>query len=79
MLRAVRRELNIREMPTSLGKLESVFEENHQLIITRNQQPIARVLPIPPARKTANYSRGYTGFTATERYFISGVDPPRPG
>lgn len=45
------RELNIREMRTILGKLDSVVEEQQELIITRNKQPIARVLPIHPTRK----------------------------
>ena len=45
------RELNIREMRSILGKLDTLVEEQQELIITRNKQPIARVLPITPAKK----------------------------
>ena len=49
------RELNIREMRSILGKLDTLVEEQQELIITRNKQPIARVLPITPAKKRPSH------------------------
>ena len=40
------KQLNIREMRSVLGKLDVLVEEQQELIITRNKQAIARVLPI---------------------------------
>ena len=49
------RNLNIREMRTILGKLDSLVEEEQELIITRNKQAIARVLPVRPAKKRPSH------------------------
>lgn len=49
------RELNIREMRSILGKLDTLVEEQQELIITRNKQPIARVLPITPAKQRPSH------------------------
>ncbi|MES9856241.1 MAG: type II toxin-antitoxin system Phd/YefM family antitoxin [Sedimenticola sp.] len=38
--------LSIREMRNQLGKLDSLISEEHELIITRHNKPVARVLPI---------------------------------
>ena len=38
--------LNIREMRSVLGKLEQLVEEQKELVITRNKQEIARILPM---------------------------------
>ena len=40
------KQLNIREMRSVLGKLDVLVEDQQELIITRNKQAIARVLPI---------------------------------
>lgn len=33
-----------------LGKLDSLVEQEQELIITRNKQAIARILPVTPAK-----------------------------
>ena len=38
--------ISIREMRNQLGKLDSLIAEVHELIITRHNKPVARVLPI---------------------------------
>ena len=38
--------LSIREMRNQLGRLDSLVNEQHELIITRHNKPVARVLPI---------------------------------
>ncbi len=38
--------LSIREMRSQLGKLDALIREQHELIITRHNKPVARVLPI---------------------------------
>ena len=49
--------LNIREMRSILGKLEQLVEEQQELIITRNKQEIARVLPIQPKKKRPTHAQ----------------------
>jgi antitoxin (DNA-binding transcriptional repressor) of toxin-antitoxin stability system len=48
--------LNIREMRSILGKLDSLVEEQQELIITRNKQAIARVLPMHVAKKRPTHA-----------------------
>jgi hypothetical protein len=43
---AFMKHLNIREMRSNLGKLDILVDEEQELIITRNKQAIARVLPV---------------------------------
>ena len=38
--------ISIREMRNQLGKLDSLIAEVHELIITRHNKPVARVLQI---------------------------------
>jgi len=38
--------VSIREIRNQLGKLDALIEEEHELIITRHNQAIARILPI---------------------------------
>ena len=38
--------ISIREMRNQLGRLDSLIAEQHELIITRHNKPVARVLPI---------------------------------
>lgn len=49
--------LNIREMRNILGKLDALVEEQQELIITRNKQEIARVLPIRPRKKRPGHAQ----------------------
>lgn len=48
------KHINIREMRSILGKLDTLIEDQQELIITRNKQAIARVLPmhVPKKRPT---------------------------
>ena len=50
------KQLNIREMRSVLGKLDVLVEEQQELIITRNKQAIARVLPIKGTKKRPNHA-----------------------
>lgn len=50
------RNLNIREMRTVLGKLDSLVEEEQELVITRNKRAIARVLPVRTAKKRPTHA-----------------------
>lgn len=50
------RNLNIREMRSILGKLDSLVEAEQELIITRNKRAIARVLPVRPVMKRPTHA-----------------------
>ncbi|MGD0958473.1 MAG: prevent-host-death protein [Methylomonas sp.] len=50
------KHLNIREMRSCLGKLDKLVEEEQELIITRNKQAIARVLPVNAAKKRPRHA-----------------------
>ncbi|MCD2449360.1 type II toxin-antitoxin system Phd/YefM family antitoxin [Methylicorpusculum oleiharenae] len=49
------RNINIREMRNILGKLDSLVEEEQELVITRNKRAIARVLPMQTAKKRPSH------------------------
>ena len=49
--------LNIREMRNLLGKLDLLLEEQQELVITRNKQEIARVLPMRPRKKRPSHAQ----------------------
>ncbi|MEQ1528996.1 MAG: prevent-host-death protein [Methylococcales bacterium] len=49
--------LNIREMRGILGKLDQLVEEQQELIITRNKQEIARVLPMQAKKKCPTHAQ----------------------
>ncbi len=38
--------LSIREMRNQLGKLDSIISKERELIITKHNKPVARILPI---------------------------------
>lgn len=38
--------LSIREIRAQLGSLDQLIAEEHELIITRHNKPLARILPI---------------------------------
>ncbi len=46
--------LNIREMRNCLGKLDVLLEEQQELIITRNKQEIARVVPMVQKKRPSH-------------------------
>lgn len=50
------RNLSIREMRNILGKLDSLVEEEQELVITRNKRAIARVLPMQAAKKRPTHA-----------------------
>lgn len=49
------KHLSIREMRSILGKLDSLVEDQQEIIITRNKQAIARVLPVRPQKKRPSH------------------------
>jgi len=38
--------ISIREMRSQLGRLDALIAKEHELIITRHNKPVARILPI---------------------------------
>jgi prevent-host-death family protein len=47
--------ISIREMRNHLGRLDSLIAEEHELIITRHNKPVARVLPIEGEKSRPNH------------------------
>ncbi len=47
--------LSIREMRNQLGNLDSIVSKEHELIITRHNEPIARVLPIKQIKQRPSH------------------------
>ena len=47
--------ISIREMRNQLGKLDTLIAEEHELIITRHNKPVARVLPIEGEKSRPNH------------------------
>jgi prevent-host-death family protein len=47
--------ISIREMRNQLGRLDSLIAEEHELIITRHNKPVARVLPIEGEKSRPNH------------------------
>jgi prevent-host-death family protein len=43
--------ISIREMRNQLGRLDALVAEERELIITRHNKPVARVLPIKGEQK----------------------------
>jgi antitoxin (DNA-binding transcriptional repressor) of toxin-antitoxin stability system len=41
------KEINVREMRASLGRLSEILSEAGEIILSRRGQPIARLLPMP--------------------------------
>jgi len=50
------KELSVREMRASIGRLDEMVEEAGELIISRRGQPIARVLPVSPTRRRPDHA-----------------------
>lgn len=38
--------LSIREIRNRLGQLETLIAEGHEIVVTRHNKPLARILPI---------------------------------
>lgn len=51
------RNINIREMRNLLGKLDSLVNEEQELIITRNKQAIARILPMQTSKQRPSHAK----------------------
>ena len=47
--------LSIREMRSQLGRLDSLIDEERELIITRHNKPVARILPIKEKQKRPSH------------------------
>ncbi len=47
--------LSIREMRNQLGKLDSIIREEHELIITKHNKPVARILPIKETKERPSH------------------------
>ena len=47
--------ISIREMRNQLGKLDALIDKEHELIITRHNKPIARILPIKEKRRRSSH------------------------
>ncbi len=49
------RTLSIREMRNQLGKLDSIISKEHELIITKHNKPVARILPIKEKKERPSH------------------------
>ena len=47
--------LSIREMRNQLGKLDKLLEQEQEIIITRHNMPMARILPIKGKKKRPDH------------------------
>lgn len=50
------KELNVREMRASIGRLAELVKEEGELVISRRGRPIARVLPIEQHRQAPSHA-----------------------
>ena len=50
------KELSVREMRASIGRLDELVEEAGELIISRRGRPIARVLPVTGTRQRPDHA-----------------------
>jgi len=48
--------ISIREMRNQLGQLDELLAEKHELIITRHNKPVARVLPVKGEKPRPDHS-----------------------
>ena len=47
--------LSIREMRNQLGKLDTIISKEHELIITKHNKPVARILPIKEKKERPSH------------------------
>ncbi len=50
------KELSVREMRASIGRLDEIVAVAGELVISRHGRPIARVLPIPERRMRPDHA-----------------------
>ncbi len=50
------RELNVREMRASIGRLDTLVDASGELVVTRNGRPIARILPVHRKRERPDHA-----------------------
>ena len=50
------KELNIREMRASIGRLDELVAMEGELVVSRHGQPIARILPMPAHRQFPDHA-----------------------
>jgi antitoxin (DNA-binding transcriptional repressor) of toxin-antitoxin stability system len=50
------KEISVREMRASIGRLDQLVAEAGQLVISRHGKPIARVLPMPGRRARPDHA-----------------------
>jgi antitoxin (DNA-binding transcriptional repressor) of toxin-antitoxin stability system len=48
--------LNIREMRATLTRLDRIIAEEGEILVTRRGRPLARVLPVCPARPMPSHA-----------------------
>ena len=49
------RTLSVREMRNQLGKLDELLSQEQEIMITRHNTPVARILPIKRKKKRPNH------------------------
>lgn len=49
------KEITIREMRASLGRLDQILDEEGELLLTRHGKTVARLLPVSPKRRLPSH------------------------
>jgi len=47
--------LSVREMRNQLGKLDKLLAQEHEIIVTRHNIPLARILPVKGKKKRPDH------------------------
>lgn len=50
------KELSVREMRASIGRLDELVDEAGELVVSRHGRPIARILPMPGRRPRPDHA-----------------------
>jgi len=50
------REMSIRELRGALSSLDEIVERDGELLVTRHGKPVARVVPLKPARQVPSHA-----------------------
>lgn len=45
------KSINVRELRALIPRLKQTLEQEHELVLVSNGEPVARILPIAPKRK----------------------------
>ncbi len=56
--------VNVHEAKTQLSRLLEAASRGEEVIIARNGEPVARLVPVPPARRVPGAARGRGRLTA---------------